>query len=219
VTTALASDRELASYVDRIGKTPLHHCAEIEATKFRLKISDSVETARALLQAGADVNAVRVIIDDGEEFQATPLWYAVAWGKNYDLARLLLESGARPDDNATGSAIWDQDLRIAELLRTHGANIDHVSRGETPLLRTVKARRLHLLKWMIDHGADINFQDSRGYAALHYAVKGAHTLAQVDELLSYGAKPDLQARDGNTPVTLVGALGKKKLTILLNGYR
>jgi len=70
----------------------------------------------------------------------------VAWDKNYDLARLLLDSGARPDDNATGSAIWDQDLRIAELLRIHGANIDHVSRGETPLLRTVKARRLKLLK-------------------------------------------------------------------------
>ena len=75
VETALAIDPKLASYVDRIGKTPLHHCAEINPKKFGLKVSDSTKTAEALLSARADVNAVRVIIDDGEEFRATPLWY------------------------------------------------------------------------------------------------------------------------------------------------
>jgi len=168
--------------------------------------------------ASADVNAIRTIIDDGEEFQATPLWYAVAWGKNYDLARLLLEGGARPDDNAVSSAIWDQDLRIAELLRTHGANIDHQSRGETPLLRTVKARRLKLLKWLIDNGADINFQDPHGFSALHYAAKGTHTLVQVEELLSYGAQPGLKANDGNTPIALAEAKGKSRLVKLLMSF-
>lgn len=218
VRNALASDPGLANYADKIGKTPLHHCAEIDAKKFGLNLSASIDTAQALLLAGADLNAIRAIIDDGEEFHASPLWYAVAWGKNYDLARLLLESGARPDDNAAGSAIWDQDLRIAELLRTHGANIDHQSRGETPLLRTAKARRLKLLKWLIDHGADINFQDANGFSALHYAAKGTHTLVQVEELLSYGAKPQLKARDGSTPVTLAEAKGKPKLVRLLRSF-
>ena len=110
--------------------------------------------------------------------------------------RLLLEQGARPDHNATSSAIWDQDLRIAELLRTHGGNLDYVSGGGTPLLRTVKARRLKLVKWLIDHGANINFQDPEGFSALHYAVTSTHTLSQIEELLSYGAKPQLPARDG-----------------------
>src|SRR6185295_3913339 len=108
-------------------------------------VSESIATARVLLEAGADVNAIRVIIDDGEEFLATPLWYAVAWGKNLALARLLLETGAHPDNNAVGSAIWDQDLVMAELLRSHGGNINHKFRGETPLLRAVRGRRLRLL--------------------------------------------------------------------------
>jgi len=218
VKAALDNDPGLANYTDKIGKTPLHHCSEINAKKFRLSVDESLKTARALLHAGADVNAARVIIDDGEEFLATPLWYAVAWGKNYDLARLFLERGARPDDNAIGSAIWDQDLRIANLLHTHGAKIDHVFRGETPLLRTVRARRLKLLKWLIDNGADINFQDPNGLSALHYAVKGTHTLAQVEELLSYGAHPELKAKDGSTPVALVQAKGKPKLVRLLQSF-
>lgn len=215
---ALVSERSLANYNDKIGKTPLHHCAEIDAKKFRLNVNDSVKTARALLSAGADVNAVRVIIDDGEEFYATPLWYAVAWGKNYDLAHLFLESGARADDNAIGSAIWDQSLKTAELLRRHEANIDHVSGGQTPLLRTVKARRMLLLKWLTDHGADINFQDTSGFTALHYAVMGSHTLAEIEELLGYGANPKLEAGNGKTTLALAQVTGKPKLVKLLASF-
>ena len=218
VSTALAAEPGLANLTDKTGKKPLHQCAEIDAQKFRLNVEDSLQTARALLAAGADVNAIRIIIDDGEEFYASPLWYAVAWGKNYDLARVLLESGARADDNAIGSAIWDQDLRMAELLRTHGANIDPVCRDETPLLRTVKARRLKLLKWLIDNGANINFQDVYGYSALHYAAKGTHTLVQVEELLTYGARPELEAKDGSTPIALAEAKGKSRLAKLLKSF-
>lgn len=215
VKAGLASEPSLANYLDKIGKAPLHHCSEIDAAKFHLNVADSLKTARALLNAGADVNAVRIIIDDGEEFFATPLWYAVAWGKNHDLVRLLLESGARPDDNAVGSAIWDQNLRIAELLRKHGGRLDQVSQGQTPLLRTIKARRLKLLNWLIDHGANINFQDAGGYSALHYAAKGMHTLAEVAELLSCGANPDLKALDGSTAITLAAAGRKLRLVKLL----
>jgi ankyrin repeat protein len=218
VKAALSAEPDLASYVDKIGKTPLHHCAEIDPSKSHLNVADSLKTAGALLDAGAEVNAIRIIIDDGEEFQATPLWYAVAWGKNYDLVRLLLEQGAQPDHNATGSAIWDQDLRTAELLRTHGGNIDHASNDGTPLFRNVKARRLKLVKWLIDHGAKINFQDASGFSALHYAVKGKHTLSQVEELLSYGAKPQLPAKDGSTPLSLAEARGKPRLVKLLKSF-
>jgi ankyrin repeat protein len=218
VAAALKEQPDLASFKDKIGKTPLHHCAEINPRKFPLNISDSLKTAGVLLSGGADVNAIRIITDDGEEFQATPLWYAVAWGKNYDLVSLLLERGALPDHNATASAIWDQNLRMAELLRTHGGNIDHASPDGTPLFRTVKARRLKLVKWLIDHGAKINFQDAAGFSALHYAVKGNHTLSQVEELLSYGAKPQLEAKDGSTPLSLAEARGKPRLVNLLKSF-
>lgn len=216
VEAAVANDQSLARHVDKIGKTPLHHCAEIDPKKFGLRVSDAIVIAKALLDAGADVNAVRVIIDEGGEFLATPLWYAVAWGKNLALTRLLLETGAHPDNNAVGAAIWDQDLSMAELLRSHGGDVDHLFRGETPLLRAVRAKRLRLLKWLNDNGANLNFRDDKGYTALHHAVKGTHTLAQVEELLRNGARPDLEAQDRSTPLSLARALGKKKMVELLD---
>ena len=218
VDTAVAQEPALARHVDKIGKTPLQHCAEIDPRRFGLKVSDSIATAKVLLDAGADVNAVRIIMDEGEEFLATTLWYAVAWGKNLALARLLLETGAHPDNNAMGAAIWDQDLPMAELLRSHGGDIDHVFRAETPLLRTVKAKRLRLLKWLTDNDANPNFQDADGYTALHHAAKGTHTLGQIEELLRHGARPDIQAKDGSTPLSLARERGKKKMVALLDEF-
>jgi ankyrin repeat protein len=218
VEAAVANDPGLARHIDQLGKTPLHHCAEINPKKFGLKASESIATAKTLLDAGADVNAVRIILDEGEEFLATPLWYAVGWGKNLALARLLLETGAHPDNNAVGAAIWDQDLTMAELLRSHGGDIEHTFRGETPLLRTVRAKRLRLLKWLTENGADLNTQDASGSTVLHHAVKGTHTLAQVEELLRHGARPDIEAKGGSTPLSLARELGKKKMVVLLDKF-
>lgn len=217
VEQALHIDPILASFVDQTGKTPLHHCAGINAEEANLSVAKSLRTARALLLAGADVNAVRVIIDEGEEFLARPLWYAVAWGRNLGLAKLLLENGALPV-GCMWAACWAQDRKMAELLRTHGAAVDPVFHGETPLLQIVKAKRFCLLPWLIENGADVNFQDEQGLAALHYAVKRNHNLGQIEELLRYGAKPTLAARDGVTPLSLAHRLGKTELVQLLENF-
>jgi ankyrin repeat protein len=219
VGNALKEEPELARYVDDIGKSPLHHCAGMNALESKQDVASSVATAEALISSGADVNAVRIIIDDGEEFRATPLWYAVAWGKNVTLARCLLDHQAKPDDNTVRSAIWDQDLEIANLLLSFGANIDTEIHQQTPLLETVKAKRMKLVGWLVGNGARINFQDGEGYSALHYAVKRNHNLKQVAELLQLGANPDLKAKDGATPLSLSRKLGKTKLTKLVEETR
>jgi ankyrin repeat protein len=219
VGNALKEEPELARYVDDIGKTPLHHCAGMNALETTHDVASSVATAEALISSGADVNAVRIIIDDGDEFRATPLWYAIAWGKNPALTRFLLKQGARPDDNAVRSAIWDQDLEIANLLLSFGGNIDAEIHHQTPLLETVKAKRMKPLDWLVGNGARINFQDGQGYSALHYAVKRNHNLKQVAELLQLGADPDLKGKDGATPLSLARKLGKTKLTKLLEETR
>ena len=215
VRDTLEVEPELARYVDGTGKTTLHHCAGVNALDSKQDVECSVATAEALVSAGADVNAVRIIIDDGEEFRATALWYAIAWGKNPALTRFLLERGARPDGNAVRSAIWDQDLEIANLLLSFDANIDAEIHQQTPLLETVKAKRMKLLGWLVGNGARINFQDGLGYSALHYSVKRNHSLKQVAELLHLGADPILKAKDGTTPLSLARKLGKGKLTKLL----
>ena len=216
VKKELAREPALANFADQNGKTPLHHCAEINGAKVGLPVKDSVKTAKALISAGADVNALRVIMDEGEEFHARPLWYAIAWGKNYDLAKLLLENGAETD-RWLGTAVWDEDLKMSELLLSHGAEIDPVFRGDTPLLHNVKSRRMKLIPWLVKNGADINYQDHRGYTALHYAVKGLHTIAEVQSLLKLGANPNLKDADGKTAIDL--AERKPKLRALLETFR
>jgi ankyrin repeat protein len=213
VARALTHDESLATYVDQAGKTPLHHCAGINAADAKLSTTDSVKTAKALTDAGADVNAVRVIIDEGEEFHARPLWYAVAWGRNIELSRFLLERGAEPI-GCMWAACWAQDEEMARLLRSFGAEVDPAFHDETPLLQIVKAKRLKLLPWLVASGANINFQDQHGYSSLHYAVKRNHNLQQIEQLLELGANPNLAARDGSTPFSLAKRRGKSKVVSL-----
>jgi len=80
------------------------------------------------------------------------------------------------------AAVWDQNLRIAELLLSHGAEVNPVVHNEMPLLLVVKSKRLKLLDWLVKNGADLNFRDAKGYAALHHAIKRKYTAAQVKML-------------------------------------
>ncbi|HKV43031.1 MAG TPA: ankyrin repeat domain-containing protein [Blastocatellia bacterium] len=214
VKRALVDDSSLAEFADQSGMTPLHHCARTDGAKTGLNLTDSVKTAEALISYGADPNRVRVIMDEGHPFHATPLWFAVAWGKNPKLARALLDRGAAPDGNAVWAAIWDQDLEMAELLRSRGGNIEVVIDGQTPFLATVKSKRFKLVKWLVAHDADVNFQDKSGYTALHHAIVKNHTQAEIEELLKCGADPQVRANDGSSAASLAMALGKKKLARL-----
>jgi ankyrin repeat protein len=217
VRAALAQEPELAMSIDKSGKQPLHHCAGVNPTEAKLAVPDSLKTAKALMDAGADPNYVRVIIDEGEEFRATPLWYAVAWGKNIELARLLLTAGAEPN-GCMWAATWAEDAPMSEMLRSFGAEIDPVFHNETPLLMIVKAKRFKLLKWLVANGANINFQDDRGYSPLHFAVKRNHNLTKIEELLQLGANASLKARDGTTPISIAKKLGKAKVAKLLASF-
>lgn len=217
VRTALAKDPTLAVHVDKSGKQPLHHCAGINLADTKLPAANSLKTATALLNSGADINAVRIIIDNGEEFQATPLWYAVAWGKNFELTKLFLTAGAQPE-GCMWAVAWAEDERTADLLHSFGAEVDPVFHNQTPLLEIVKAKRFGLLSWLVAKGANINFQDPNGYSALHFAIKRNHNLAQIKELLRLGGNPSLRARDGTTPISLAKKLGKSRVVQLLESF-
>jgi hypothetical protein len=81
VAAALHQRPEFVSLVDSAKRTPLHICAGRVASATP-KSSAAIATAKVLLEAGAAINAVQPIPDDGEIFPATALWYALAWGRN-----------------------------------------------------------------------------------------------------------------------------------------
>jgi ankyrin repeat protein len=140
VEAGLREDRSLARVVDERGRTALHRCARTNGEKDGRAVEDSLRVARSLLRAGSNPNAVHDIPDEGGSFKATPLWYAVAWGRNPMLARLLLDRGAEPR-GCLWACVWANDLDLAKTLVQAGAPLDEVSGGETPLAYAIRLKK------------------------------------------------------------------------------
>ncbi len=185
VASTLRLRPDFVSLADGAGRAPLHNCA-------RKKVSTAPEaraavaTARALVNAGADVNAVHPIQDDGEVFPATAIWYALAWGRNRALASYFLKLKSDPN-HCLFALVFADDLASAKLLRRHKAEIDEVGHGETPLIYAMRHRRARFAEWLLKEGADPNFKDSRGFTALHHAVRRRLPDSTVRMLVRRGA--------------------------------
>lgn len=214
VRAALASDSTLARATDRIGMTALHRCARSRLVPEGPPASASIETARALLDAGAEVGAVREIPDGGEIFRATPLWYALAWGLNRELVRFLAERGGTAE-NCVWAVLFQEDLEMADLLLPRGLELDARFDGKTALVESVIGNRYGSVAWLLAHGADANLGDADGWTPLHHAVKRGHNAERVALLLAAGARPGAEAQDGTTPLSLARTLGKRRLAELL----
>jgi ankyrin repeat protein len=202
VTQALRAERSLAFVTDRNGRTALHLCAASSAGKAARPASASVATARALLAAGVPIDAVHEIADGGERFPARALWHAIARGKNRSLTRFLLREGANPD-YCYWAVVWNDDVALARLLHTHGADLNLTFHGETPLLYATRLRRTRMMKWLLRHGANANLADGEGRTPLAVAVRRRYPFAELADLLEHGADPLSPAVDGSTPRSLV----------------
>lgn len=75
----------------------------------------------------------------------TPLHYAAYKGRE-ETVRVILELGGQIDLKCIG--------------------------GKTPLMWAVHTRNKNMVHLLLDHGADVNIEDSRRLTALHYAAEG-----------------------------------------------
>ncbi len=114
VADLLGNDPELARAWSPDGFTPLHLAAFFSRP----------ETARLLLERGAEVDAVA-----RNEMRVTPLHSAAA-ARNIETARDLLERGADPNARQQGgfapihAAAQNADDELHELLIAHGADAE-----------------------------------------------------------------------------------------------
>jgi ankyrin repeat protein len=194
VAAAVRERPELALLRDASGRTALHICARQPVSDAR-QAAAAVATVRVLLAAGTDINAVQPIPDSGETFPATALWHALAWGRNRRLGAYLLEHGAEPN-NCMFAMVWADDLGSAKLLRRHGARVDEVFHGETPLIYAMRHRRARFGEWLLSEGADPSFRDRRGFTALHHAVRRQLPASTLRALVRHGADVGAVSRDG-----------------------
>lgn len=168
VAAQLAQAPDLARATDPKGRTALHIACGVERGRLNLGEDYGLRTVAALLNAGADLEAIQHIRDGGEDFPATPVWYAASWGANLKLVDYLLKRGASAD-HCLWAIVWrDDDAMMKRALKT-SPRLDRKGEGETPIFYAARLKRLKTLDLLIEAGADPNIRDDKGRDAVEIA--------------------------------------------------
>lgn len=119
-----------------------------------------------------------------------------------------LAHGANVNVEFNNAVLADDKVRAAYLLEKKHAAIDGLDlQGETPLHHAITMNSPSMVKFLIDHGADVNQRDRDGWTALM-------TAAWVDDaedaklLLAHKADPDAASPQNFTPLGIALQYGK-----------
>jgi ankyrin repeat protein len=168
-------------------------------------IGNHTQVAEILLKHGANVD-IRGLRD------RTPLHEAIA---NVGMVQSLLGKGADVNCRQNGPrtplhlAACYGELKVARALVEHKANVNSRDKeGKTPLHLLLEASRrdnddiLDLARFLLEHRTDVNIRTTSGWTLLHeVAVKGKLEIVRL--LLDYGAYPNAENDEGETPLHLV----------------
>ncbi len=199
---------------DGLSYTPLMAAAE----------AGRADIAQQLFRAGAraDFRA-----EDGR----TALNLAAANCKKPEMVKLLLDKGARPDEQSLFTALWNVEAHpmdcshatFAHLLDAGADPNRRNTKGQTPLMVAADAIDTESVHLLLQKNPDVNLQGGPWrWTALQFACKRAladrqpSMLAIVKELLKAGADPNLTDSFGQTALA---SLGPPSATPELNPIR
>ena len=159
----------------------------------RMPKADTLEIARLLIDAGAEVGAL------------TRSWahdvnaaYFAAGTKNRAMFDLLLDSGADATD-AFSHAVWRGAYELAESALAHGAAIDRATANGKPLLNDViRWGQVPQMTWLLERKASPNVPDDRGWTAVHQAASRGN-VRMLRAVLDGGGDPRRRDREGRLP--------------------
>jgi ankyrin repeat protein len=174
---------------------------------------------RALLDTGANPNARH------GQYDLPALFVATGHHHEPEIARMLLEAGAHPNDGeSVFHAAESFHEEALELLLRFGADLNWTGdSGNTPLYFLLRywdlereERAERGLRWLLDHGADPNVRCGREReTSLHVAVRRGQGREVVRLLLDRGADVGARRGDGRTPWVLAERGGFEELRALL----
>lgn len=189
---------DLLSVTDERGRNWLHHCCRSPLDEG--DPTNSIRTADLLLERGLGLDTPAFL--EGE-WQATPLWFAIAWGKNLALAEHLLDLGANPNF-CLFAAAWNHDRAAIRLLLARGADIEEgAGRGETPLMGAVAWSRFGPAEELLIGGADPDYRNVKGMTALHMMLKKGSAPEPIAMFARHGARGDIPGPDGRTAADIL----------------
>jgi ankyrin repeat protein len=204
--------RSTADLADSDRVTPLHvACASDFRSLGAEWTARQVRVAGLLRDHGADVHAEARYRGLDE---ATPLFCACWSSGNAELARWLLDQGARPADRDFMAALghFQRHRRsapeIADLLLASGVRVDGEPGERTPLQACAHQGNRRTVQWLIARGAAVNARGPGGRTAAHLAAERNTGPATLALLAANGADLEAVDDDGRTPLD-IAELGEK----------
>jgi hypothetical protein len=197
VARALQEDAALLKHRDAKGRNWLHLCCGVDIGADQRKAADSIKTAEVLVDIGLSINQEAFT---ERKWKATPLWFAIARGRNLPLAEYLLKRGSNPN-YCLWVAAFNRDIPAIRLLVRHGADVndssvDDLAEKESPFLGAIKWSHFEAAEELLNLGADVNYQDRKGMTALHYMLKKGSDKRFFPMLIAHGARGDLRNSQG-----------------------
>jgi ankyrin repeat protein len=173
--------------------------------------------ARELITLGADPNEKYPWLHHGVRRPA--LWGACCVAHNLELARVILEAGANPNDGVTlAIAAGGDDRPVLELLARHGADANSAwaSDGSSTLYSIMAwGRKPDGVRWLVEHGANADAVfAANGEAPLHLAA-ARWGVDVVETLVAHGADVNRRRSDGRTPYMIAVLSGNEPVACWL----
>lgn len=155
----------------------------------------SIRQADILLDLGLGLD--EPAFSEGQ-WQATPVWHAIAFARNLALAEHLLKLGASPHYSLF-AASWNHDTAAIDLLARHGADMeDTANPNSTPFIESAGAGRITAAQALARNGADINACDAKGRTALHILLGKGVDYEIIAPVVAIGCSLDILGPDSRT---------------------
>ena len=164
-----------------------------------------LRAARALLDAGADPNTGFWTTGKFPEYESA-LYGAAGVAHHAALTRLLIERGANPNDEDAvyHSPEGDDSGAMQVLVETGKVTRENLS---VMLVRKSDWHDYEGVQYLLEHGADPNFQRGRGWYPLLHAISRNNSLEIIELLLDHRADPHLRD-EGTSAIELAARRGR-----------